>query len=178
MRRDLRTQIGRLDAELGMYAHEDRDLGGPGTLALVAAPRLLDAAELERARDRLIARLGAARAEAGRRGLTQQAARARVEEMIRDPSSFRRGVVTAAETGDADCRRWRVVPRFGPIGALAGWWRVKVSSGCPLVGPLAAVFRSARRGSYGPGGAPVMLAVGPPAGCLSSAMSTLSFAVG
>ena len=23
------------------------------------------------------------------------------------------------------------VPRFGPIGAVGGWWRVKVSSGCP-----------------------------------------------
>jgi hypothetical protein len=30
------------------------------------------------------------------------------------------------------CRTWHVRPRFGVIGMLAGWWHVKLSSGCPL----------------------------------------------
>lgn len=28
---------------------------------------------------------------------------------------------------------WQVRPRLGLIGMLAGWWHVKLSSGCPLV---------------------------------------------
>ena len=32
---------------------------------------------------------------------------------------------------------------LGPLGMLMGWWRVKVSSGCPLAGRLEAVERQA-----------------------------------
>jgi hypothetical protein len=27
---------------------------------------------------------------------------------------------------------WHVRPRLGLVGMLAGWWQVKLSSGCPL----------------------------------------------
>jgi hypothetical protein len=55
-----------------------------------------------------------------------------------DPAGHRWEIVTTEDTGDPGCRNWRVVPRFGPLGAIMGWWRVKVSSGCPLPAPLAA----------------------------------------
>ena len=34
--------------------------------------------------------------------------------------------------GVPGCGEYRVVPRLGLIGMLAGWWHVKISSGCPL----------------------------------------------
>jgi hypothetical protein len=40
--------------------------------------------------------------------------------------------VTNADVGEPGCRDWHVRPRFGLLGMLAGWWRVVVSSGCPL----------------------------------------------
>ena len=36
------------------------------------------------------------------------------------------------DIGEPGCRDWHVRPRFGLLGMLAGWWRVVVSSGCPL----------------------------------------------
>ncbi len=41
-----------------------------------------------------------------------------------------------AEVDEAAARRslrhWHVRPRYGLLGMLMGWWRVKISSGCPL----------------------------------------------
>ena len=37
-----------------------------------------------------------------------------------------------ADIGEPGCHDWHVRPRFGLLGMLAGWWRVVVSSGCPL----------------------------------------------
>ena len=59
--------------------------------------------------------------------------------MLSDPASHRWEVVTS---GDPGCTDWRVLPRYEPLGAILGWWRVKVSSGCPSPGPLAAVDES------------------------------------
>ena len=35
-------------------------------------------------------------------------------------------------SGDGGCGVYQVRPRLGIIGMLAGWWHVKLSSGCPL----------------------------------------------
>jgi hypothetical protein len=48
------------------------------------------------------------------------------------PERHRWEVVTSAELGLTGCHVWRVRPRLGLIGMLMGWWRVKISSGCPL----------------------------------------------
>ena len=48
------------------------------------------------------------------------------------PAEHRWVQVTSAELGLPGCRSWQVRPRLGPLGRLMGWWRVKVSSGCPL----------------------------------------------
>src|SRR4051812_37785194 len=42
------------------------------------------------------------------------------------------------DIGEPGCKYWEVRPRYGLIGMLMGWWRVKISSGCPLAGRLEA----------------------------------------
>ena len=39
------------------------------------------------------------------------------------------------DIGEPGCKYWEVRPRLGVIGMLMNWWRVKISSGCPLAGP-------------------------------------------
>jgi hypothetical protein len=36
------------------------------------------------------------------------------------------------DAGERGCGVWEVRPRLGLIGMLAGWWQLKLSSGCPL----------------------------------------------
>jgi DNA-binding transcriptional regulator YhcF (GntR family) len=131
-RRELRRQIARLEAELAFHP-EARPEGGPGR----PAPRrkggyVAGLAELEATRDELMTRLKKARAEADRRGRREGRARLRREDMAARPERHRFERLSMEECGDPGCGEFRVVPRFGPVGALAGWWRLKVSSGCPL----------------------------------------------
>ena len=69
--------------------------------------------------------------EQARKGKRQRRARRHVEEMARRPEEHKWQWVSNEETGDPGCKTWHVTPRYGPVGALMGWWRVKVSSGCP-----------------------------------------------
>lgn len=134
VRSDLRRQIGELErrlCELRAEAHPT-DLG----LARIpgAQARLMRTAELESLRDALADSL-----ESGRRRLTevrasQSDARALIERMLADPGSYRWLRVSREEAGLPGCGHWHVLPRFGPVGLLTGWWRVKISSGCPLPG--------------------------------------------
>jgi hypothetical protein len=55
--------------------------------------------------------------------------------MYADPPGHRRMRLTNAELGLGGCTTYEVAPRLGVVGMLAGWWQVKVSSGCPLAGP-------------------------------------------
>jgi DNA-binding transcriptional regulator YhcF (GntR family) len=128
-RRELRRQIARLEAELAAY---------PGTRPgeerhplLRPKGHLPGFGELTAIRDELMERLKSARLEADRRGEREAAARGRREQVIGDPEAHRWQRVGVEECGDPGCGELRAVPRFGPIGAIAGWWRVKVSSGCP-----------------------------------------------
>jgi hypothetical protein len=40
--------------------------------------------------------------------------------------------ISRHDIGEPGCGGWHSQPRLGPLGMLMGWWRVKVSSGCPL----------------------------------------------
>jgi len=136
VRRELRRQIGRLEAELASYV---RDVP-PGSASTPPSgeAHVAGVAELERTRDALLARLSEARENAGRRAASEQRARARRDEMLRDPAANRWEVVSSAEAGEEGCTDYRVSPRYGPLGMLMRWWQVKVSGGCPLAAPLAA----------------------------------------
>lgn len=54
--------------------------------------------------------------------------------LLQDPSRHRYVRITRREVGEPGCGAWESKPRLGLIGMLAGWWHVKVSSGCPLAG--------------------------------------------
>ena len=127
-RRALRDQIARLDEELGALGDVlPAPLDGGGA-------RLIGLAELERIRDGLAARAATVRRELDERGVAQEEARLAREELLLDPAAHPFARVSNADAGEPGCCDWHVRPRFGLLGMLAGWWRVVVSSGCPLAG--------------------------------------------
>lgn len=143
-RRELRRQIARLEAELASYPRELQPPPAPEVRPHHGG-RVASAAELERTRDELLDRIAAVREATERRERRRGKARGRVEEMVRDPEANKWQWVSSEETGDRGCKEWRVTPRFGPVGAAMGWWRVKVSGGCPLAMPLAAASEGDER---------------------------------
>ena len=94
--------------------------------------KLLALGELEALRDALAHALARSRRELGERLVAEEHNRRLMEEMLADPASHPWVRVSHADIGEPGCRDWHVRPRFGLLGMLAGWWRVVVSSGCPL----------------------------------------------
>jgi hypothetical protein len=142
-RAELRRQIGRLERELSTLVAE-----GFGRVAVDGAvagsspaPRVLGLGELERIRDDLAERVGAARRTLCERSRLEAANRELLRGLIEAPERHKWVRVSRADVGQPGCGAWHSLPRLGPIGMLMGWWRVKVSSGCPLAGRLAAVER-------------------------------------
>ena len=137
-RRALRGQIARLEAELAAYPEDAAKAGiaeaAPEPFAGPTA-RIADLGELEAVRDQLFDRLKRVRAEAERRGRREGVARTRLDRMVEDPEGHKWEAVSNEELGKPGCTTYQVQPAWGPIGALMNWWRVKVSSGCPLAGP-------------------------------------------
>src|SRR3954465_11923420 len=144
-RRALRDQIARLDGELA-------DLGRPYG-AVTRSRRgaaLVSLAELERTRDALAAAASDERRRLDELGRDQEEMGRAREELLIGPARPRFARVTNGEVGEPGCRDWHVRPRFGLLGMLAGWWRVVISSGCPLPRAARAVAaRAPHRG--GPG---------------------------
>jgi hypothetical protein len=140
-RLELRRQIGRLEAELGgLFGEAFGHTEVPHTIdAVAAAPRVLDLGELEAIRDRLAERVAEARQALVERRRAEDDSRELVERMLAAPQDFKWVRVSRQDLGLHGCGHWHSRPRLGPIGMLMGWWRVKVSSGCPLAGRLAAV---------------------------------------
>jgi hypothetical protein len=139
VRHDLRHQIALLEKRLGeLFASAFPRAGIEWGVPAVGGPRLLGVAELERVRDGLAVRLGEAQAELGRRGKIEESNRGLLESMIAAPERHRWVRVAAEDVGERSCRHWHSRPRWGILGMLMGWWRVKLSSGCPLGTGLAA----------------------------------------
>ena len=140
-RLQLRRQIARLEAELaGLFGEAFGRTEVPHRIDPVAsAPRVLDLGELEVIRDRLADRVAEARSALVERARVEDENRQLVERMLAAPQDFKWVRVSRQDLGLHGCGHWHSRPRLGPIGMLMGWWRVKVSSGCPLAGRLAAV---------------------------------------
>lgn len=134
-RRELRRQIGKLEAELAAYPPDPRS--GPAPVH-TPEPRIAGVAELSATRDALLAEIAAARQAAAAQSQRERRAREVRDAIVADPDAHRWEVVSAAETGEEGCTTWQASPRMGPLGALMSWWRIKVSGGCPLAPPLAA----------------------------------------
>jgi hypothetical protein len=127
-RRTLRGQIARLETQLAALVGDV----APAASGPREGPRLLGVGALERARDELVARLGDARARAAERAEREADARSRLEAMFAEPGRHRFERISLAELGQPGCGAYAVRPRLGLVGMLAGWWEVKLSSGCPL----------------------------------------------
>lgn len=142
-RAQLRRQIGALERELAGLLAEGfgRVTVEHRVAALAHEPRVLGLGELERARDALAARIGDARRVLRERDREETGKRELLRAMLANPADFKWVKVSRAEIGEPGCGEWHSKPRLGPLGMLMGWWRVKVSSGCPAAGRLAAVER-------------------------------------
>jgi len=143
-RAELRRQIGRLERDLIRLAGEAFPRLAIDTTVPAAAqgPRLIGLGELERVRDALASRVAMARAALLERQELEVANRELLERMLAKPAEFKWVQISRADLGEPGCGHWHSRPRLGLLGMLMGWWRVRISSGCPLSGRLAAVERS------------------------------------
>jgi hypothetical protein len=143
---ELRRQVAHLERELaGLFTEAfGRVEIEHRVSALAAEPRVLDLGELERLRDELAERIAEARLTLRERAQVETANRELVRRMLASPADFKWVQVSRDDLGLPGCGHWHSRPRLGPIGMLMGWWRVKVSSGCPLAGRLTAVEQEAQ----------------------------------
>ena len=130
----LRTQVAKLEHELSgtvarMFPHIAPPLAGT---AIGAAPCLLSLAELERQRDRLALSVGETQRLAAARAQFERDSWALLQRMKLEPGRYKFHRLPVRDLGQGGCGVWQVRPRLGLIGMLAGWWQVKLSSGCPL----------------------------------------------
>lgn len=133
-RRALQVQIERLERDLAklLAASWPRQGLELGVDRASGRPRMCDLGELEQIRDALATRVEDARRDLRDRHAVEAANRRLVEDMLRRPESHRWIRVSNADIGEPGCHHWHVVPRWGFVGMFANWWRVKISSGCPL----------------------------------------------
>ena len=133
IRRQLRDQVARLESELGaLFCSTYPRTGFEWNVPAHGGPRLLSLAELEKVRDDLADRLQHNRRVLGDRTYVEELHRRRIEEMMLAPEEHKWVRVRNEDIGERGCKQWHVLPRFGLIGMLMNWWRVKISSGCPL----------------------------------------------
>ena len=78
---------------------------------------------------RRASRRSATRSASGPRATTEN--RATLEEMVADPAEHKWRRVSNDDLGEDGCKHYHSTPRLGLVGMLMGWWRVKISSGCP-----------------------------------------------
>src|SRR5680860_734208 len=104
-------------------------------------PRALGLGDLETVRDSLATRIGEARRRLREQAELETGNRELLERMLASPAEHKWLQISRADIGEPGCGHWHSRPRLGPLGMLMGWWRVRVSSGCPLSGRLAAVER-------------------------------------
>jgi hypothetical protein len=133
VRKQLREQIARLEGELGAlfcstYPRKGFDWG----VRSRRGPRLLSLRELEELRDDLADKLQHNRRTLGDRTYVEELNRRRIEEMMLAPEEHKWVRIRNEDIGEKGCKQWHVLPRFGLLGMAMNWWRVRISSGCPL----------------------------------------------
>jgi hypothetical protein len=136
-RRTLLNQVARLEEELAqlfcsIWPRQGFEVTVPGR----GGPRLLSLAELEELRDELAGRVQHVRRTLSDRTYAEECNRRLIEEMLLDPDSHKFVRVSNEDIGEPGCKHWHVRPRWSFLGMLMGWWRVVISSGCPLAQAL------------------------------------------
>jgi hypothetical protein len=132
-RRSLLEQVSQLEAELSQlfcstWPRKDFDW----SVRSRGGPRVLSLAELEELRDDLVARVHHCRRALSDRTYVEEQNRRLIEEMLLEPERHKWRRVSSEDIGEPGCRNWHVRPRWSLLGMLLGWWRVVISSGCPL----------------------------------------------
>jgi hypothetical protein len=134
----LRDQIARFEEQLAGHVTSAFPLSPtPPRLGGSRGARLQTLAELEERRDALEACVAGIRRELDCLGERQERARGRMEAIMLDPAAHPWERVTHADIGEPGCRQCHARPRLGLLGLLMNWWRVIISSGCPLCMQLA-----------------------------------------
>lgn len=134
-RRSLLEQVARLESELAaLFCSTYPRTGFEWRVRSRGGPRILSLRELEQVRDDLAARLEDNRRALSDRTYVEEQHRRRIEEMMLEPEKHKWVRVGNEDIGEAGCKHWHSRPRFGLLGMLLGWWRVRISSGCPLAG--------------------------------------------
>jgi hypothetical protein len=148
-RESLRGQVAKLELQLSGIVARGFPYVSPGGAGWIdeagryssptaagqagwAGPHLLSLAELERARDRLVGCVRLAQEQARERAELEVRSRDLLERMRLEPGRYKFVRLRVADLGERGCGVWEVRPRLGLIGMLAGWWELKLSSGCPL----------------------------------------------
>jgi hypothetical protein len=132
-RRSMLHQIARLERDLSqLFCSTWPRKGFEFAVPSRGGPRLLPLAELEELRDDLADRVAHARRALSDRTYVEEQNRRLIEEMMLEPERFKWVRVANEDIGEPGCKHWHVRPRLGVIGMMLNWWRVKISSGCPL----------------------------------------------
>ncbi len=132
-RRSLLEQVARLESELSsLFCSSYPRVGFDWRVRSSGGPRLLRLVELEQLRDDLADRLRQNRRALDERTYLEEQNRCRIEQMLLEPEKHRWERVGNEDIGEPGCKHWHVRPRFGLLGMLLNWWRVRISSGCPL----------------------------------------------
>jgi hypothetical protein len=132
-RRDLLEQVARLETDLAALFCSAYPRGGfEWRVPSRGGPRVLSLGELERLRDDLSERLYDVRRTLSDRTFVEEQNRRLIEEMMLAPERHKWVRVGNEDIGEPGCKHWHVRPRYGVLGMMLNWWRVRISSGCPL----------------------------------------------
>ena len=134
-RRSLLEQVARLEEELAqLFCSTWPRKGFEWGVRSRGGPRVLSLTELEELRDDLADRVASARRALSDRTYVEEQSRRLIEEMLLEPEQHKWVRVANEDIGERGCKHWHVRPRWGVLGMLMNWWRVVISSGCPLAG--------------------------------------------
>jgi hypothetical protein len=134
-RQSLREQITRLESELqALFCTTYPRTGFDWKVPSRGGPRVLSLAELEQLRDELADRVADTRRSFSDRTYLEEKHRRRIEEMLLEPGKHKWVRIGNEDIGEPGCKHWHVRPKWGLLGMLMNWWRVRISSGCPLAG--------------------------------------------
>jgi hypothetical protein len=132
-RRSLLDQVAKLESELAsLFCSTWPRKGFEFGVASRGGPRVLSLVELEELRDDLAQRVSDSRRALSDRTYVEELNRRQIEEMLLEPEKHKWVRVANEDIGEPGCHHWHVRPRFGLLGMLMNWWRVRISSGCPL----------------------------------------------
>ena len=136
-RRTLLDQVARLETELaGLFCSAWPRKGvhdsNPAHPQARGGARLLSLGELETLRDQLSRQVEHARRSLTERTYSEEQNRILIEQMLLEPERHKWVRVQNEDIGEPGCHSWHVRPRFGVLGMFLNWWRVRISSGCPL----------------------------------------------